>query len=193
MRNKEFKHDVALKKAMHLFWQKGYENTSLKELLKEMGILNGSFYNSFGNKKSLFIDILKFYDEDFVAKRNFVFKADKPFKKKIRYFFRHLFDRQQGAVCPKGCLLFNSVSSETINDIDIYKQIRSSIGNFEDFLCYEIEKAMKNKELDKHIDPKMTASVLVAYVQGMMKLSTLDYNDTKFRSQTDYFLSSLGL
>ena len=49
-RTLEFKSEDALKKAMHLFWEKGYEHTSLADLLEVMKVGNGSSYNSFGNK-----------------------------------------------------------------------------------------------------------------------------------------------
>ena len=87
-RARKFNNDEALSKAMHLFWEKGYENTSLKELLETMGILNGSFYNSYGNKRQLFIDAMKFYENDFSEKRTMLFKNPKmDFKKKSRGFF----------------------------------------------------------------------------------------------------------
>ena len=193
-RNKEFNNEETLKKAINVFWEKGYEHTSLKDLLAEMGILNGSFYHTYGHKKNLFIEALKFYNHDFTNQRLLLFNSQKlTFQQKIRIMFNHVLDRQEAGICPKGCLLFNSVSSETMNDLDIYKLIRSSIDQFENFLEDEILKAIAKNELSQEINPKITATILITYIQGLIKLSVMDYQDIKFRNQTEYFITSIGL
>ena len=61
---KSFDTNDAIKKATNVFWAKGYETTSLADLLKAIGINKGSFYNAFGSKKSLFIQSLDCYDRE---------------------------------------------------------------------------------------------------------------------------------
>jgi len=62
-RPKAFHPDAALDRAMDLFWRNGFEGSSLAELLKAMGISRQSLYNSFGNKRSLFLKVLDRYAE----------------------------------------------------------------------------------------------------------------------------------
>ena len=57
-RKKEYIEEEVIDKAMHLFWKKGYENTSMKMLEKEMGINKFSIYSSFGNKDGVFIECI---------------------------------------------------------------------------------------------------------------------------------------
>ena len=192
-RMREFEDIKALEKAMFLFWEKGYGNTSLKELLDAMDIQNGSFYNTFGNKRTLFIKALEGYEKDFSLKREMLFNSGDSFKKKIRILFNHVFDRQKKTDCPKGCFLFNSVSSESLEDREIENLVRRGLSGFEEFLKDQIRFAIVKNEIDKNIDPSMTAAILITYMQGMMKLCVLDYSDSKFREQTKYFLTSLKL
>ena len=192
-RTKEFKESDALTKAMHVFWKNGYENSSLKGLLDEMGILNGSFYHTYRSKKNLFLAALQFYEDDFEKRRTELFVGGFGFKKCLRLLFTHILNRQNEAVCPRGCFLFNSVTSESIKDPDIYKLVRRGIAEFESFLEVEIRKAVRNGEVAEEIDPQLTAAILIAYLQGMMNLSVLDYDDEKFRKQTEHFLASLGI
>ena len=55
-RPKEFDRREALEKAMEAFWAKGYEGTSVSDLLEAMGIHRGSMYDTFGDKRSLFLE-----------------------------------------------------------------------------------------------------------------------------------------
>jgi TetR/AcrR family transcriptional repressor of nem operon len=192
-RKKELVDEASIKAAVHTFWKSGYSNTTLKELLDGMQIQNGSFYNSFGSKKNLFLAALKSYEFDFSDQRQKLFRTEHSFKKKIRILFKHIFDRQEASICPKGCFLFNSVASDALSDLDIFKLVRLGVQNYEDFLEAEISLAIKSGELDEHLDSKMIASLIVIHTQGMMNLCVFDFDNVRYRKQTEAFLKNLGL
>jgi TetR/AcrR family transcriptional regulator, transcriptional repressor for nem operon len=60
-RPKEFDRDKALKRAMEVFWEHGYEATSTDQLLKAMGIGRQNLYDTFGDKRRLFLEALGLY------------------------------------------------------------------------------------------------------------------------------------
>jgi TetR/AcrR family transcriptional regulator, transcriptional repressor for nem operon len=62
-RTLEFDYTTALERATRLFWENGYPNTSLRDLLKKMGIGEGSFYNTLKSKKNAYLECLKHYNE----------------------------------------------------------------------------------------------------------------------------------
>jgi TetR/AcrR family transcriptional repressor of nem operon len=62
-RKKEFDEDAVLHKAMRLFWEQGYEKTSMQELVSHMGIHKKSMYDTFCDKQSLYVKTLKRYSE----------------------------------------------------------------------------------------------------------------------------------
>jgi AcrR family transcriptional regulator len=62
-RPRSFDRDAALDKAIRLFWQRGYEATSVRDLTEELGIGAPSLYNAFGDKQQLFTEALRVYDE----------------------------------------------------------------------------------------------------------------------------------
>src|SRR6185503_17277031 len=62
-RPRTFAVEPALDRALHVFWQKGYEGTSLSDLTRAMGINRPSLYAAFGDKQSLFRKVLDRYAE----------------------------------------------------------------------------------------------------------------------------------
>src|SRR5262245_46633865 len=58
---KQFDRHEDLDRAMAVFWERGYEATSIQELLQAMGINRGSLYATFGNKQQLFLAVLEHY------------------------------------------------------------------------------------------------------------------------------------
>lgn len=192
-RIKEFEDKQALEKAMLLFWRKGYANTSLKDLLSEMDILNGSFYNCFGNKKNVFIRAVENYHSDSQIWREELFSSKDGFKTNLRKFFHLGFEKQNDKNCPKGCFLVNSISADLLEDSEIQNLLRKNLNDLEMFFADQIELAKSNNELDQSLDSYQTASIILTYLQGIMKRSVLEFSEAKFRKQTDSFLDSLGV
>src|SRR3954468_13291061 len=60
-RPRTFDRDAALAEATRLFWERGYEATSVSELTEAMGIRPGSLYAAFGDKGSLFKEVVHAY------------------------------------------------------------------------------------------------------------------------------------
>jgi AcrR family transcriptional regulator len=60
-RPRTFDPDIALRQALEVFWERGYEGTSLADLAEAMGIASGSIYACFGSKEDLFRQVMTLY------------------------------------------------------------------------------------------------------------------------------------
>src|SRR6202051_3955671 len=74
-RSKEFDEERALAAAVDVFWRRGYENTSLEALMREMGIARQSLYDTFGDKRALYLKALAFYRDETNGDMQRVLKA----------------------------------------------------------------------------------------------------------------------
>jgi AcrR family transcriptional regulator len=63
-RPREFDRDQALRQAMTVFWEHGYEATSTDDLLRAMGIGRQSMYDAFGDKHQLYLEALQLYETE---------------------------------------------------------------------------------------------------------------------------------
>jgi AcrR family transcriptional regulator len=102
-RPREFDVDEALDRAMRVFWRHGYEGTALSDLTGAMGINRPSLYAAYGNKESLFEQVLKRYSEQVAG---YVREAlDEPtVREVVEHVLRGAVEATTSRGGPKGCL-----------------------------------------------------------------------------------------
>ena len=105
-RLREFDENEVLEKAMHVFWTKGYEGTSMADLLAAMGITNSSLYKAFGSKEELFLRILEHYRDDHLAFRHAALAESTP-RRIVERMLLGTVDLLTGQATPPGCLEVN--------------------------------------------------------------------------------------
>ncbi|OME75891.1 TetR family transcriptional regulator [Paenibacillus sp. FSL A5-0031] len=105
-RIKEFDEDAVLLKGMRLFWEQGYEKTSMQELVSHMGIHKGSMYDTFGDKHSLYIKTLKRYSEMLEQSVKRRMDVTRSAKEAIRMLFEMAIHQREEF--PEGCFLVNT-------------------------------------------------------------------------------------
>jgi TetR/AcrR family transcriptional regulator, transcriptional repressor for nem operon len=104
----EFDRSAALDKALVLFWRKGYQAASLSELLEAMDIGRSSFYATFVDKRSLYLECLELFakrTKDILLKE----RGDKPPLEALRNFFEYTATGQRGQKISWGCMMVNTV------------------------------------------------------------------------------------
>lgn len=123
-RPREFDTDTALTGAMDVFWQLGYENASLPDLLSGMGITRGSLYKAFTDKKTLFLTVLTQYD-DAAVKPAVAMLCDPKVPNgldRIDALFGLVLSRVR-AGDRRGCLLCTAAAGPAMDDADISKAV----------------------------------------------------------------------
>lgn len=108
-RVKEFNQDDVLKQAMNLFWQQGYANTSMQELVEVMKINRGSIYATFGDKHSLFLCVLEYYHQYIMSQFMGIKNNEKNLRKQLIDVFS-VFFKINDDQSSNGCLIVNSAT-----------------------------------------------------------------------------------
>src|SRR4051812_33964785 len=83
-RTKDFDKSEVLNKAVCLFWQKGYYGTSMQDLVDTLKISRSSLYDTYTDKRTLYLTALSFYQESGAARLTAVLTSSKPAKAKIK-------------------------------------------------------------------------------------------------------------
>ena len=107
-RPREFDEEEVIDKAVEVFWAKGYEATSMQDLIDAMGIQRGSLYGTFGGKQNLFLKSLKRYSVTVVKKLLEILESKPSAVESIELFFSQLVEHLLTAGELRSCLVTNS-------------------------------------------------------------------------------------
>lgn len=159
---KNFDADEALTSAMHAFWSRGYEATSISDLVECMGINRGSLYATFGDKRSLFLRALRQYHavylHDWVTALN---QAHGPRNAIITAFDRAVITAVEGG-SRAGCLLVNTALELSPHDEEVSEFVANCLVEMETFFRDGIEQGQAAGEIPGHVAPVDTARSLLS-------------------------------
>lgn len=171
-RQKEFDPERALAKAMDLFWRLGYENTSLEALMKEMGIARQSLYDTFGDKRALYLKTMAHY-RDQTNRETQTMLNEIP---SVRDGFAKLLygmaaeTREQHE---RGCLLLSANLQRDPKDAVVRDFLRDNQARVEAIFVHALARAQKQGELSAKDDPAALARFFVVTIQGMRAMARL--------------------
>lgn len=116
-RSKEFEENTVLDKAMRLFWEQGYEKTSMTDLVEHMGIHRRSLYDTFGDKHQLFLKAIDRFDNKITASLAGGIKRSKTATEALQFIFEFMIIGEENS--PPGCLMVNSAVELAARDPDV--------------------------------------------------------------------------
>lgn len=165
-RPKEFDRTKALDKAMHLFWQQGYEKTSMDDLCKTMGINRGSLYGTFGSKHSLFIEALQRYKELGTAEYN---ESDDLISgiAAIQNMFAEIVDASVIDSNRSGCLIANTIAELASRNAEIGAICNDNRVDYETMIHQFLVHAEQTGEISSGRDLTQLARFLVNTIYGL--------------------------
>lgn len=169
-RPRAFDPTTTLKKAMMVFWQRGYFNTSVDDIVAATGVSRYGLYDIHDNKRGLFLAALDHYHE--TVFRPMLAPVERPDATlaDIREYFGVLlsYARKPGAI---GCLMCNSASEVAPFDKDVALRVEA----FRDLARRAFKRALTNArakgELAEGIDPARHADFLAGALQAVWFLA----------------------
>lgn len=169
-RPREFDEATVLEAAMNCFWAQGYELTSVRELAKQMGITGASLYNAFGDKRSLYRQVLGHYLEQTVRDRVARLEQLPPFPA-IRTFFDEIVERSVTDKQRRGCMLVNSALELAPYDPEFQKLVAQEMIFIEAFFRRCIEAGQKDGTISAIRPGAELAKLLLSVLLGIRVLA----------------------
>ncbi|MFZ3568206.1 TetR/AcrR family transcriptional regulator [Streptomyces sp. BH097] len=167
-RTKEFDPDAALQSALELFWLRGYEATSMADLVAHLGIGRASIYATFGNKHELYLKALDRYSETHNSGLLHELSQPGPALPAVRALVRR-FAAEAGSPDQrmKGCLVTNTAAELGAHDAAAARRVEASWEHIETLLHSALVRARAEGELPADRDPRALARMLLVLMQGL--------------------------
>ncbi len=166
-RPREFDLDQALETAMETFWRRGYEATSLCDLLEAMELHKGSLYQAFGDKRSLYLAALERYQFRIRERLAETFNEAASAKEGIRAWFLRAASRSACKEGSKGCFVVNTIVELTPHDNEVRNLTLSHANTVEDMFKQAVEKGQREGDFRADLDPKIAARYLMCSGFGL--------------------------
>ena len=163
----EFDRNQVLHNAIGLFWEKGYSDSSMQDLVNVTGLQPGSIYAAFGNKRKLFIEAMDVYFEDMMQFISTTLYSKKPPMQRIELLFEKLISQSTRDRDRKGCLLVNTLLEVSVHDVEINTSIKKMFQKVESELESVLEECKDRGDLDNSKTPAELASFLVSGIYGL--------------------------
>ena len=163
-RPRGFSRDDAVERALHLFWEHGYEATSLSKLREAMGgISSSSFYAIFASKEGLFRETLTLYAEQHGTCLAPLFDPDMPPRAAIEQALRASVEMQTSEDHPLGCLVCSSTMSCSPEAADVQRFV-SDIRDANHVAIRCVDRGIALGELPAEIDPAALAATFNGFL-----------------------------
>ena len=166
-RVKLFSEEEALEKAMMIFWKRGYHDTSIQDLVDNLGINRASLYDTFGGKKKLFESVFEYYRKSGNEGLREIMKSQGSVKKTFRMIFEQVIEGDIADPDNKGCLVANTTTELLPHDCELKSVIARHKKSVEKIFYDFLMLGVKRGEISEKKDLKTMASLLYTLLTGL--------------------------
>jgi TetR/AcrR family transcriptional repressor of nem operon len=190
-RPKQFDPDEALDAAMKLFWEQGYEGTSVQELVERTGVHKRSMYYTFGDKHALFVKALSRYAADTEQQLRAAAEAPGSATDAIRALLETALPGAAGDL-PAGCLLVNSATELAARDPDAAGPVEHHFATSERVLKDLVARGQDEGEIATRLTPAALATLLNSTWLGLRVQSRAGTPPAQLRAGVDAAIAVLA-
>lgn len=183
-RPRTFDRQQAIRQAMHLFWEQGYETTSLSQLKACIGggISAPSFYAAFGSKEALFGEAVQCYLESYARVTDCLWDDGIPPREAVELALRRSAKMQCGPGHPKGCMVaLGIMSAPTPEHAHVARPLAAARSRTLAGFVRCVERGIAIGELAADADPRAVGNAFNSFLLGVsisvrdgVKLSTVN-------------------
>ena len=168
-RPRRFDPDEVIDRSMREFWERGYRDTSVDDLVEATGVQPGSLYNAFpGGKRGLFLRALDRYSKLVVPQKLGALEEPGAGLAELRGYFDGLVEDLTTREGRMGCLMVNSTVELAAADSEVAKVVRGHMDRLERNVSRALERARERGEVPARTDPRAKAKLLMATGMGLM-------------------------
>ena len=179
-RHRQFDKDEVLDRAIQVFVEKGFEATSIQDLIDATGINRASLYDTFGDKETLFLEVLDRYDNKMYDDLADCLDSHPSKVEGMKAWFYRIVEQGSNRLHP-GCLMVNSTIERALRDEDCAARASRNFRRSEEAYYGALVDAQKAGEIARDRNLRALARFLAGSVRGLRvsAKATSDYQTLK--------------
>ncbi len=189
-RPKEFDQQIALERAMEVFWTHGYEATSVQDLLDAMHISRGSMYDTFGDKHALFSSAMEHYGRTVTCGLEEMLAVPGSPLGNVRKAMASMVEQALNGAC-RGCLATNTAVELAQHDPQVSRAVTAILQRIEKAFGRTLRQAVTAGELKRTSDTRALARFLTGTVQGVVVMGKASASRATLKDIVRVALSTL--
>src|SRR5581483_5019128 len=167
-RPRSFDERYALEKAIQVFWSKGYDGVTIDDLVAGMGVGRPSLYAVFGDKRTLFLRVLRAYAERKGALAAKALLAPGTLRDSLAAFLRHIVETATEKGSAQGCLL--ECVAPLVNDAEVRQFLQNAAAGAAALVEGRFRDAISAGEIPSDFPVAIRASQLIDFARGHRKV-----------------------
>lgn len=192
-RPREFDEVKVLEAAGAVFWAKGFDATTTRDLTESTGLTQSSIYAAFGDKRGIFLRSLRHYLDSILLERIVRLESTKSPGQAIAGFFKEIVDRSLSDAQHRGCMLVNATLTATTDDPDLQHYLAGETIKIEQFFLRCVRAGQASGEISTEARPEDQARHLLAVLLGLRVLARVRPDAVLLNGLVGPALASLGL
>ncbi len=166
-RPREFETLDALEHAMRVFWAKGYQATSLRDLTGAMGLSKSSLYETFGSKHALFVAAIDYFIDTTIGRAEAGLDGAASAPAAIAELFDDVIDAAVARDDRRGCFICNCAVEVSPHDSEAAARVRAGLDRLERALQRAVDRGQKAGDIRAEHDPGALARYLTSSLNGL--------------------------
>ncbi len=166
-RPRSFDKDEALKKAMHVFWEKGYEGTTMADLIESIGMKAPSIYAAFGNKDAIFKEVVQCYLPIVVEGQLGALNSSSEIYKAVENTLKACVSLYTCEDNPHTCLIMTAAINTAPEHSEHIETLRRLKEKYKSAWEKRFKQAKLDRQLSDEVNPSELAEYFTTLIQGM--------------------------
>lgn len=192
-RHREFEPEVALDRAVELFWQKGFFDSSMDDLVSQTGVSRKGLYSVFGNKRELFLAALNRYQQTFGRELFAPLRVEEASLENLQQFFQIIGQVAVSDHGHLGCFVCNTAIDLAPHDPEIQRNVLNYFNWMQRQFTRVLTHAVQAGELPPDFEVDHYACFLVGTFEGVVVLARAKADTTFIDSLLRAAAGGLGL
>ncbi|HTG66492.1 MAG TPA: TetR/AcrR family transcriptional regulator [Flavobacterium sp.] len=185
----EFNEVEKIEKAMNVFWEKGYNATSMQDLVDAMQINRSSLYNTIGDKHQLFMKCISNYFDNAMQELKDKVVNETSAKAAL---IKVISDKADWIIsCEKGCLGMKTIFEIAPDDCTVRNVMSKNSDIFIEYLATIVQKAMDDGEMDDSEDAALMAEYIATSFTGWKQSYILNGNPIKIKKMSEFLIKNI--